>query len=363
MYDGNSFGSLFRVTTFGESHGVAVGCVVDGCPAGLPLDESEIQAELDRRAPGGPQGSKRKEPDRVELLSGVFEGATLGTPVAMLVRNRDARSEDYEELARLYRPSHGDFSYDARYGRRDPRGGGRASARETVARVAAGAVAGALCRKLAGVEVVGAVTRVAGVVADLDPATLERSAVDAHEVRCPDPEAAARMRESIAAARKQGDTLGGVVSVVARDVPAGLGSPVFNKLDAALAAAMMSIPAVRGVEIGSGFAAATMRGSEHNDPFVRDGSGAIRTTTNNSGGIQAGLSNGMPIVCRVAFKPVPTHGLPQSTVTVEGEPATFTAGGRHDTCVAPRAVPIVEAMMRLVLADALLGLRLARVAP
>lgn len=361
MLDGNTFGRHLRVTTFGESHGPAMGCVLDGCPAGLALDPAQIQVDLDRRRPGSNKlGTTRNEGDAVELLSGVHEGRTLGTPIGMLVRNTNARSKDYREIAGLYRPSHGDYTYDARYGRRDPRGGGRASARETVGRVAAGAVARALCAELAGIEIVAWVQSVADVAASVDVATIVRALVDAHEVRCGDPAAAPAMEAVIRDARADRDTVGGVVAVVARGVPAGLGAPVFSRLDAALAAALLSIPAAKGVAIGSGFDGTLQRGSEHNDPFVVGDDGAIRTDGNRSGGVQAGISNGMPLVAQVAFKPVATHFLPQQTVTTDGRPTTFQAKGRHDPCVLPRAVPIVEAMVALVVADALLGRRLAR---
>ncbi len=362
MFPGNTFGHLFTVTTFGESHGAALGCVVDGCPAGLALDVSMIQADLDRRRPGATRlGTKRNESDRVEILSGVHDGHTLGTPIAMILRNEDARSKDYSEIAKVFRPSHGDFSYQARYGRRDPRGGGRASARETVGRVAAGAVARALLAQLSGVEVCAWVSSVADIQATVDSEKVSMATVDASEVRCPDAETAKRMVESIEAARKEGDTLGGTLSAVARNVPAGWGAPVFGKLDAALAAALVSIPAVKGVEVGSGFAGTRQKGSEHNDPFYTDTDGNLRTWSNNSGGIQAGISNGMPILVQAAFKPVATHFKEQETVTVEGDSTRFSASGRHDPCVLPRAVPIVEAMLLLCLADAALGARLAQI--
>ena len=362
MLAGSSFGRNFRVTTFGESHGPVVGCVVDGCPAGLALSEELIQADLDRRRPGQSKlASSRSEEDQVRILSGVHAGRTLGTPITLIVDNKDARSKDYSEIAGLFRPSHGDFSYEARYGFRDPRGGGRASARETVGRVAAGAVARSLCAESSGIEVVAWVSAVGSREIGTGPDEVQRKDVESSPVRCPDVEASEAMEALILEARKAKDTLGGVVSVVARNVPAGLGNPVFEKLDASLAAAMMGVPAVKGVEIGSGFSGARMRGSEHNDPFSRDeNSGQIVTQTNNSGGIQAGISNGMPIWARVAFKPVATHFLQQETVTTDGEPTEFQAKGRHDPCVVPRAVPIVEAMMLLVLADGVLGARLAR---
>lgn len=349
---GNTFGRLFRVTTFGESHGPAIGCVVDGCPPRLPLAVEEIQAELDRRRPGQSDlTTPRQEADRVEILSGVFEGHTLGTPIALVVPSHDQRSHDYDPLRATYRPSHADFTYDARYGVRDWRGGGRASARETAARVAAGAVAAVALRELAGVEVVAWVRQVETVEATVDPENVTRAAVDANAVRCPDAAAAARMEDAIRAARDDGDSVGGVVEAIARGVPAGLGAPVFDRIEADLAHALLSIPATKGFEIGSGFAAARMRGSSHNDPFVRAADGRVATTSNRSGGVQGGITNGAPVVVRVAFKPPATISKPQRTVTTDGAETTLEAKGRHDPCVLPRAVPIVEAMVRLVLVD------------
>lgn len=347
----NTFGEHLRVTTFGESHGPAIGVVVDGVPPGLPLDLAAVQAELDRRRPGGPLASPRKEPDAVEVLSGLFEGRTLGTPLAMLIRNADADPAVYAPFKDIYRPSHADFTTDARYGVRDWRGGGRASARETAARVAAGAVAKQV---LAGVEIVGWVEAVGEIAAGCDPDRVAREAVEASVVRCPDPAAAAAMEALIREVRAEGDTVGGVVRAVARGVPAGLGDPVFDKLEAALARAMLSIPAAKGFESGSGYAGARMRGSAHNDAFVAEG-GHIRTRTNRSGGVQGGISNGMPVVISVAFKPVATIFREQDTVDVHGDPTVIRPRGRHDPCVVPRAVPVVEAMMALVLADAWLG--------
>ena len=361
---GSSTGHLFAVHTFGESHGAAVGCVVDGCPPGLSLTREDIQRDLDRRRPGQSRlTTPRRETDQVEILSGVFEGRTLGTPIALLVRNQDADSSKYEELQTRYRPSHADYTTEARYGARDWRGGGRASARETVGRVAAGAVARALLAA-AGVEVVAWVESVEAVSATVDPLSVTRAAVDATPVRCPEPAAAVAMVEAIDAARRDRDTVGGVVGCVARGVPAGLGDPVFDKLEAELGRAMLSIPAAKGFESGSGFAGARMRGTVHNDPFALDAAGRVVTETNHSGGIQGGISNGMPITLRVAFKPVATHFLPQRTVTVEPrQPAEISMKGRHDPCVLSRAVPIVEAMACLVLADHLLRLRAIRSVP
>jgi len=347
----STLGVLFRVTTFGESHGPGLGVVIDGCPPRLPLDEGAIQAELDRRRPGQSRlVSQRKEADRVEILSGVLGGVTLGTPIAMLIRNEDARGKDYEEIARAYRPSHADYTYDAKYGIRAIAGGGRASARETAGRVAAGAVAQQLLARR-GVSIVAWVDEVCGIAAAVDDAAITRADVDGNDVRCPDSAAAAAMIERIERARKDGDSVGGVVRAVARGVPAGWGEPVFDKLEAELAKAMMSIPAVKGVESGAGFAGTRMTGSEHNDLFYRRPDGTIGTRTNRSGGIQGGISNGEPITLRIAFKPTATIMRPQETVDPDGEPAVLAPRGRHDPCVLPRAVPIVEAMFALVLAD------------
>jgi len=351
---GSSFGTLFRITTFGESHGPGVGVVVDGCPARLPLDAAQIQRELDRRRPGQSRlVSQRKEEDRVEILSGVLDGMTLGTPIAMLVRNADTRGKDYEEIARAYRPSHADYTYDAKFGIRAVAGGGRASARETVGRVAAGAIAQQLLAQR-GVAIVAWVDEVSGIAAEVDGARVTRDEVDGNDIRCPDAAVAARMIERVERARKDGDSVGGVVRAVARGVPAGWGEPVFDKLDADVAKAMMSIPAVKGVELGSGFAGTLLSGSEHNDLFYRRDDGTIGTRTNRSGGIQGGISNGEPVTVRVAFKPTATIMRPQDTVDRDGNPTVLEPRGRHDPCVLPRAVPIVEAMLALVLADHML---------
>ena len=355
---GNSFGGLFRITTFGESHGGGLGVVVDGCPAKLPLAETDIQPDLDRRRPGGDRlSSARRETDQVEILSGISEGMTLGTPIAMLLRNKDARPQAYEHMRELYRPSHADFTYDAKYGHRAWAGGGRASARETAARVAAGAVARKLLRSQ-GIEVVAWVERVEDLCATVEDAQrVTRSQVAAHgPIQCPDPVAAKAMTARIAEVRKDGDTVGGVIRCVASGVPAGWGEPVFEKLDAQLASAMMGLPAAKGFEVGSGFAGSETRGSAHNDAFIPGPTG-VATRTNRSGGVQGGISNGMPIEMRVAFKPVATHFKEQDTVTTRGDATRFQASGRHDPCVLPRAVVIVEAMASLVLVDAWLRQR------
>ena len=348
---GNTFGTMFRVTTFGESHGPAVGVVVDGCPPRLPITTAEIQVELDRRRPGQSAiTTQRREPDEVEILSGVHEGLTLGTPIAMLVRNSDTRGGDYEEMRTKFRPSHADFTTKAKYGIRAWQGGGRASARETVGRVAAGVLARKALAAAGAIEVVAWVQRVQDLEVEVDPATVSRDAVEANIVRCPDAATATRMIALIDEARKAGDSLGGVVEAVARGVPVGLGEPVFDKLDADLAKAMLSLPAAKGFEIGSGFAGTRLRGSQHNDPFY-DGGGRVRTRGNRSGGVQGGISNGEDIVIRVAFKPTATILREQETVDEDGHDTTIKARGRHDPCVLPRAVPIVEAMLALVLAD------------
>jgi chorismate synthase len=348
----NSFGHLFRITTWGESHGGAVGVVVDGCPPRIPITAEEIQVELDRRRPGQSRlVSQRREGDRVHLLSGVFEGQTLGTPILMLVWNEDARPEAYEPFKHLYRPSHADYTYQAKYGIRDWRGGGRSSARETVGRVAAGALAKKVLRTLWNVEILGWVEQIHTVRAEIDPETVTPEGVESNPVRCPDPEAAAQMIARIEQVRKEGDSVGGIVRCIARNVPPGWGSPVFDKLEADLAKAVLSIPAAKGFEIGSGFRGVLLRGSEHNDEFYTDESGRIRTQTNFSGGVQGGISNGELIDIRVALKPTATIFREQQTVDEWGEPAVLKARGRHDPCVVPRAVPIVEAMVALVLVD------------
>jgi chorismate synthase len=347
-------GLLFRVTTWGESHGPALGAVVDGCPPGVHLSADDIQPDLDRRRPGQSRlSSQRKEPDRVEIASGVFEGRTTGTPISLRIENADAEPGAYDHLKDLFRPSHADFTYHAKFGgHRDWRGGGRASARETASRTAAGAIARKLLLERWGVEVVAWVDQVGEIgCGEVDATTVDHAAVDAHLVRCPDAAAAARMQAEIEAARSEKDTVGGVVACVARGVPVGWGEPVFDRLEADLAKACLSLPAAKGFESGSGFGGTRMRGSEHNDAFEPDGQGGVRTRTNRSGGIQGGISNGMPVLLRVAFKPVATHFLEQETVGTDGRPVRFSARGRHDPCVLPRAVPIVEAAVLLTLAD------------
>ena len=357
----SQFGQLFRISTWGESHGGGVGVVIDGCPPLIDLNEADIQRDLDRRKPGQSDiVTPRKEEDQCRILSGVFQGKTLGTPICVAVTNKDARSEAYSEMETAFRPSHADFTYHAKYGIRNYQGGGRASARETIGRVAAAAVAKKVLATLApSLEIVAYVKSIHELEATVDPATVTAEAVEGNVVRCPDAEAAARMIDLIKAVRDQGDSVGGVVECVIRGVPPGLGEPVFDKLEADLAKAMMSIPATKGFEIGSGFSSTRMTGSQHNDPFVmRDG--RVRTKTNFSGGIQGGLSNGEEIFFRLAFKPTATILRPQQTVTVTGEETKLSARGRHDACVLPRAVPIVEAMAALVLCDHALRQRAQR---
>lgn len=352
---GNTFGHLFRISTFGESHGGGVGVIIDGCPPLVPIDAAEIQAELDRRRPGQSKiTTPRKEADTCEILSGVFEGKTLGTPIAILVRNQNTRPQDYAEMATTYRPSHADATYDAKYGIRNWEGGGRSSARETIGRVAAGAIAKKILFLSAGVEIVGYVKRIKDLecVADCDTVSLEQ--VESNIVRCPDAECADKMIELIEKVRDSGDSIGGVVECVARNVPKGLGMPVFDKLEADLAKAVMSLPASKGFEIGSGFAGTLLTGSQHNDEYYTDEKGVIRTVTNRSGGIQGGIANGENIILRAAFKPTATIRQQQRTVTREGTETLLAAKGRHDPCVLPRAVPMVEAMVALVLCDHLL---------
>jgi chorismate synthase len=352
---GNTFGHLFRVTTFGESHGGGVGVVIDGCPPRLDISAEEIQKDLDRRRPGQSKiTTPRQESDKCEIISGVFQGKSLGTPIAILVRNKDARSQDYEEMAIKYRPSHADATYDAKYGIRNWQGGGRSSARETIGRVAAGAIAKKILQQLAEVEIVAYVKRIKDLEAVIDHNTVTLEQVESTIVRCPDAECAEKMIDLIEQIRREKDSLGGVVECVARNVPQGLGEPVFDKLEADLAKAIMSLPATKGFEIGSGFAGTILTGSEHNDEFYIDETGKTRTFTNRSGGIQGGISNGENIILRAAFKPTATIGKEQRSVSKTGEETTLAAKGRHDPCVLPRAVPMVEAMVALVLCDHLL---------
>lgn len=356
---GNIFGRFFRVATFGESHGPAIGAVVDGCPARLPLSAADIQPQLDRRRPGqSALTTPRQEADTVQILSGVEDGLTLGGPVALLIENRDQRPRDYAILQEAPRPSHADFTYRAKYGLTSASGGGRASARETAARVAAGAVAEKFLFHHFGVQITAWVSAAGEITApDLSAAEISRAAVDASPVRCPDTAAAARMADAILQARQDGDSLGGIITCVCRNLPAGWGDPVFDKLNALLAHAMFSIPAVKGLEIGSGFAGTRMRGSEHNDRFI-EVKGQLRTATNRSGGIQGGISNGAPVIMQVAFKPTATIARPQISAAYDGREIELNVPGRHDPCVLPRAVPVVEAMAALVLADAALAQRM-----
>ena len=342
----NTFGTLFRLTSFGESHGAAIGGVVDGCPAGLVLDLDFIQSELDRRRPGQSRlTTARKEGDRVEILSGVFEGKTTGTPIGFIVRNADQHSSDYDNLRDVFRPSHADYTYYIKYGVRDHRGGGRSSARETISRVVAGAIAKLALRQL-GIDVKAWTQQVGNIACDHDWTQLDLSLIESNDVRCPDPVVAKEMEDLILQVKGEGDTIGGIIAGVITGCPAGLGEPVFGKLHAQLGAAMLSINAVKGFEYGEGFAGVTQRGSEQNDAFP--------LTTNHSGGIQGGISNGQPIPFRVAFKPVATLLRPQQTVDIHGRPVTINPRGRHDPCVLPRAVPVVEAMAAMVILDAYL---------
>lgn len=342
---GNTTGVLFRVTTWGESHGPAIGAVIDGCPPHIDLTEHEIQHELDRRKPGGmPSTSSRREPDRVEILSGVFEGRTSGTPISLLIRNQDAHSASYDQLRDLYRPGHGDITYDKKYGIRDFRGGGRASGRETAARVAAGVVAGKVIA-LAGIRVTAFTRELGGIPSETT--SLEFAAEN--RLRCPDPDAATAMEKRLEEARISGDSLGGIVEIIVTGCPPGLGEPIFDKMDADLASALMGIGTVKGVEIGAGFQAARMTGSECNDAIIPGG-----FRTNHAGGILAGITNGNQIVIRVACKPIPSIEREQDTIDIQGKPAILSVRGRHDVCVIPRIVPVCEAMVRLVLADHLL---------
>ena len=356
----NTFGSLFRITTFGESHGAGIGVIIDGCPAGVAVDEAHIQAALDRRRPGQSDlTTPRKEADTVHIQSGLFEGVTTGTPISLFIPNADQRSDDYAHLAHAYRASHADYTYDVKYGRRDYRGGGRSSARETAARVAAGAVAMQLLAHF-GVEIAAYVSAVGEIEVPVEYEELDLGLIDSNLVRGPHPATAALMEARIRAAQAAHDTVGGVITGVARHMPAGLGEPVFDKLPAVLGHALLSINAVKGFEFGSGFEGTKLPGSVHNDEFYTDEAGAVRTRTNHSGGSQGGISNGQDIYFRVAFKPVATLLQPQQTINDQGEAITLVGRGRHDPCVLPRAVPIVEAMTQLVLADLVLRARANR---
>lgn len=361
---GSQFGEIFRISTWGESHGGGVGVVIDGCPPRLPLTEADIQPDLDRRRPGQSDiVTPRKEADRCSILSGTFQGKTLGSPICIMVPNTDARPEAYREMETLYRPSHADFTYQAKYGIRNWTGGGRASARETIGRVAAGAIAKKILRTLYPEwEVLAYVTAIHDILAQVEKDAVSFEAIEASIVRCPDAVASAAMEERIRQVRSEGNSVGGMIECVVRGVPPGLGEPVFDKLEADLAKAMMSLPATKGFEIGSGFAGTRFKGSEHNDAFCMEGD-RVRTKTNYSGGIQGGISNGEMIYFRVAFKPTATIAREQSTVSISGENAQLLARGRHDPCVLPRAVPMVEAMTALVICDHLLRQKAQNVLP
>jgi chorismate synthase len=357
---GSNFGTLFRISTFGESHGKALGVIVDGCPAGIAIDEDYISTELARRRPGQSKiVTQRKEADQAQILSGVFEGYSTGTPIAMVIFNADARSKDYSHIADKFRPSHADYTFHAKYGARDYRGGGRSSARETAARVAGGAIA-KLFLKHYGVDIFAYTSQVGKLQMSKNYQEISKELIESNPVRCPDPTMAAEMEDYIKEIRKDGDTVGGVVSAVVQGCPSGLGEPVFDKLHADLAKAIMSINACKGFEYGSGFEGVSMRGSEHNDAFYQEGE-EVKTRTNYSGGIQGGISNGMDIYFRAAFKPVATIVADQESVNEAGESVTVSGKGRHDPCVVPRAVPIVEAMTALVIADHLLRQRASQV--
>jgi len=352
---GSTFGHLFRVTTFGESHGGGIGVVLDGCPPRLELDLGKIQAELDRRKPGQSKiTTPRKETDQVEILSGLRGNTTLGTPIALLVRNKDQRPDDYKDMELVFRPSHADATYQAKYGIQALSGGGRASARETIGRVAAGAIAKQILLKANGTEVLAWVKRIHNLEANVDANTVSLSEIESNIVRCPDEAAAMSMIQRIEEISRDGDSCGGVIECVVRNAPVGLGMPVFDKLEADLAKALMSLPATKGFEVGSGFDGTFLKGSEHNDAFLATEDGRIKTLTNNSGGIQGGISNGEPIMIRLGFKPTATIRKDQQTVDARGQATTLSAKGRHDPCVLPRAVPMVEAMVALVLVDHLL---------
>jgi chorismate synthase len=351
---GNSFGNVFKLTTFGESHGVAIGGVIDGCPAGISIDFDAVQQEMNRRKPGQSKiVTQRKEPDTVEFLSGIFEGITTGTPIGFIIKNANQKSKDYSHIKDVFRPSHADFTYTEKYGQRDYRGGGRSSARETACRVVAGAIAKQF---LSAIKINAYTSAVGSISLDKNYQDLDLSKTESNVVRCPDSAMAEQMIEKIKEIRKEGDTIGGTISCVIKNVPVGLGEPVFDRLHAQLGKAMLSINAVKGFEYGSGFEGVTMKGSEHNDVFNTDGS----TKTNRSGGIQGGISNGMDIYFNVAFKPVATVMQAQTTIDKDGNAVEMHGKGRHDPCVVPRAVPIVEAMAALVIADFMLLNRLSK---
>ena len=356
---GNSIGQIFRLTTFGESHGIAIGGVIDGCPAGLFLDLEQIRHELQRRKPGQSAiTTQRKEDDEVEFLSGIFEGKTTGTPIGFVIKNKDQKSKDYSHIKDSYRPSHADYTYQEKYGNRDYRGGGRSSARETACRVVAGAIAKQILHSY-GVDVFSYVSQIHNLVTHLDPEQVKIADIDANIVRCPDKEMALQMEEYIKEVKKAGDSLGGVITGVAKNVPVGLGEPVFDKLHADIGKAMLSINAVKGFEIGSGFGGTFLLGSEHNDEFI-SGEKGIETRSNNSGGIQGGISNGELIYFNVAFKPTATIIKPQNSIDKEGNQIVLEGKGRHDPCVLPRAVPIVDAMLALTLVDHILRNKTAK---
>ena len=350
---GNSFGKLFKITTFGESHGVALGVIIEGCPAGLTIDEEKIRLEMQRRKPGQSKiTTQRKEEDEIEILSGVFEGKSTGTPIGIVIRNADQKSKDYSHISDKFRPSHADYTYFEKYGIRDYRGGGRSSARETAARVAGGAIAKQLLEHY-GVSIQAYVSQVGSLRLEKPYQEMNLALAEENIVRCPDPEVADQMIQLIDSVRLERDTIGGVVSCVITNTPAGIGEPVFDRLHAELGKAMLSINAVKGFEYGSGFEGITMKGSEHNDAFFKEGD-KVKTKTNYSGGIQGGISNGEDIYFRVAFKPVATIMQDQESINEAGETITVSGKGRHDPCVVPRAVPIVEAMAALVIADNIL---------
>ncbi|MBW3569373.1 chorismate synthase [Candidatus Parcubacteria bacterium] len=348
---GNSIGQLFRITTFGESHGGAVGCVVDGCPSGIKITEAEIQKEMDRRKPGQSHvTTPRAETDEISILSGVYEGVTTGTPILLLAHNKDIRPEDYNELKKLYRPGHADYTYQQKYGVRDWRGSGRASARETLARVAAGAIAKKYLAKK-NIEIFSYVQQVGNIKANIDYKSVDIEQIESNIVRCPDEETAKQMIRLIEEVKADNDSVGGIIFGVIKNCPVGLGEPVFDKLSADLGKAMLSINAVKGFEIGSGFSSVSMRGSQHNDEFYVDETGNIKTKTNYAGGVLGGISTGEDIYFRVAIKPVSTISKPQKTIDLDNEEVELEATGRHDPCVLPRAIPIVDAMSALVVMD------------